>query len=102
MDKTILSKLIQIEGVNLKIYKSISLKPNDMYTFLTKYLPTGNDKKKHPDFKHMFDYVESIKPYNYQLDAVKSFTQLFIDNKKNRGILSLPCGCGKTYRHTDA
>ena len=64
MDKTILSKFIQIEGVNLKIYKSISLKPNDMCIFLNKYLPTGNDKKKHPDFKHMFDYVESIKPYN--------------------------------------
>ena len=41
--------------------------------------------------------VIKIKPYSYQLDAVKAFTELFIDNDKNRGILSLPCGCGKTF-----
>ncbi len=40
---------------------------------------------------------QQINPYSYQLDAVKAFTELFIDNGKNRGILSLPCGCGKTF-----
>jgi hypothetical protein len=64
MDKNILSKSIQIEGYNLNIYKTLPLKPIDMYSFLVKYLPTGNEKKMHPDFKHMFDYVESIKQYN--------------------------------------
>ena len=32
-------------------------------------------------------------PYNYQLEAVNAFNNLFI----NRGILNLPCGVGKTY-----
>jgi superfamily II DNA or RNA helicase len=37
----------------------------------------------------------TVVPYKYQLDAVSDFKQYFQDN--NRGILSLPCGCGKTY-----
>ena len=48
------------------------------------------------------EYVEDIKkaiinnviiPYDYQLEAKKQFDENFI----NRGILSLPCGTGKTY-----
>ena len=34
-----------------------------------------------------------IKPHNYQLEAKKSFD----DNFTNRGIISMPCGTGKTY-----
>jgi len=34
-------------------------------------------------------------PYSYQLDAIKNFNNYYDIN--NRGILSLPCGCGKTY-----
>ncbi len=37
----------------------------------------------------------TVVPYKYQLDAVSAFKKYFQD--KNRGILSLPCGCGKTY-----
>jgi predicted helicase len=40
------------------------------------------------------DAVE-LKPYNYQLEAVNAFTEYY--NNNDRGILSLPCGCGKTY-----
>ena len=36
-----------------------------------------------------------IKPYNYQLEAVNKFIKYFKTN--NQGILSLPCGTGKTY-----
>jgi superfamily II DNA or RNA helicase len=36
-----------------------------------------------------------IIPYSYQTDAVARFKENFEIN--NRGILSLPCGCGKTY-----
>jgi hypothetical protein len=65
MDKHILTKQIQIEGVGINIYKTIPLKPNDMSTLLLKCLPNYiNGKKNHPDFKHMFDYVESIKQNN--------------------------------------
>ena len=36
-----------------------------------------------------------IIPYSYQLEAYNKIKDYFQDN--NRGILSLPCGCGKTY-----
>jgi predicted helicase len=36
-----------------------------------------------------------IIPYSYQTEAVAKFKEHFENN--NRGILSLPCGCGKTY-----
>jgi len=36
-----------------------------------------------------------IIPYSYQSEAVAKFKEHFENN--NRGILSLPCGCGKTY-----
>ena len=36
-----------------------------------------------------------IKPYDYQLEAVNKFNEYYINN--DRGILSLPCGTGKTY-----
>ena len=36
--------------------------------------------------------IIKFKPYNYQLEAVTEFTNKF----NNRGILSLPCGTGKT------
>ena len=36
-----------------------------------------------------------IIPYSYQSEAVAKFKEHFESN--NRGILSLPCGCGKTY-----
>ena len=36
-----------------------------------------------------------IIPYSYQLEAYNKIKYYFQDN--NRGILSLPCGCGKTY-----
>jgi superfamily II DNA or RNA helicase len=37
----------------------------------------------------------NITPYDYQLEALNKFRQHFKNN--NRGILSLPCGCGKTF-----
>jgi superfamily II DNA or RNA helicase len=36
-----------------------------------------------------------ITPYSYQIEAARKFKEHFETN--NRGILSLPCGCGKTY-----
>ena len=36
-----------------------------------------------------------IKPFDYQVEAVNKFNEYYINN--NRGILSLPCGTGKTY-----
>ena len=36
-----------------------------------------------------------ITPYQYQLDASNKIIKHFENN--NRGILTLPCGCGKTY-----
>ena len=39
--------------------------------------------------------VVEIVPYSYQIEAVDNFRKHYRTN--NRGILSLPCGCGKTY-----
>ena len=46
--------------------------------------------------EHIQDIIQEsitkLKPYDYQLDAVNKFN----NNFTNRGILSLPCGTGKT------
>jgi len=36
-----------------------------------------------------------ITPYSYQSEAVNKFKEYYLSN--NRGILAIPCGCGKTY-----
>jgi len=41
------------------------------------------------------DIKTEIVPYTYQIEAVNKFKEHYQTN--NRGILSLPCGCGKTY-----
>ena len=41
------------------------------------------------------DTKYEIVPYSYQTEAANKFKEHFVTN--NRGILSLPCGCGKTY-----
>ena len=41
------------------------------------------------------DTKVEFKPYQYQLDAVDAFSNYYDDHDK--GILSLPCGCGKTF-----
>jgi superfamily II DNA or RNA helicase len=39
----------------------------------------------------------AMEAYDYQKNAVAAFNKHFIADNQNRGILSLPCGCGKTY-----
>jgi superfamily II DNA or RNA helicase len=51
-------------------------------------LPCGN-------IEDIEDIKIAIAPYTYQTEAVSKFKEYFQSN--NRGILSLPCGCGKTY-----
>ena len=41
------------------------------------------------------DIVPEIEAYSYQIEAVNTFKEYY--ETRNRGILSLPCGCGKTY-----
>lgn len=38
----------------------------------------------------------TIKPYQYQKDAVRKIKQFFKHDNNIRGQLSIPCGCGKT------
>jgi hypothetical protein len=75
MESFIIKKELNIEDKKFYIHKTIPLKPVEMYNFLIKYLPGSieKDKKNHPDFKHIFDYVESIKQYNdsYLLSILK-------------------------------
>jgi hypothetical protein len=75
MESFIIKKELNIEDKKFYIHKTIPLKPVEMYNFLIKYLPGSieKEKKNHPDFKHIFDYVESIKQYNdsYLLSILK-------------------------------
>ena len=50
-------------------------------------------KKKYIEEQNIIIESNIIKPYDYQLKALKKFKKKFT----NRGILSLPCGTGKTY-----
>lgn len=51
--------------------------------------------KKEPKNTENITSQQSITPYDYQIEALDKFKHHFQAN--NRGILSLPCGCGKTY-----
>ncbi len=42
------------------------------------------------------DVLPEMQAYDYQTQAVETFKEHYT-NGKHRGILSLPCGCGKTY-----
>ena len=59
---------------------------NKIYFVKLPYCDTRNDKKIK---------TTNIQPYSYQLQAVEKFKEHYKHN--DRGILSLPCGCGKTY-----
>jgi superfamily II DNA or RNA helicase len=41
------------------------------------------------------EIIPIITPYSYQLEAVSKLKDHYINN--NRGIVAIPCGCGKTY-----
>jgi hypothetical protein len=76
MDSVLVQKEINIEDKSFNIQKSVPLKPVEIYNFLIKYLPVEKDKRNHPDFKHIFDYIESIKQYNdYYLLSILSIPQ---------------------------
>ena len=82
-----MSSLINLEGY---VYYTNKLSTN------IKCLPNPNNRIKY--IKQIYneniklEENKIIKPYNYQLDAVNNFN----NNFTNRGILSLPCGTGKT------
>lgn len=76
VNNEIIMKNVTIDNYLIKIYKSIPLNPQEMLTFLIKKLPSDKgklnlsekerekNKKNHPDYKHLFDYIESIKTQN--------------------------------------
>ncbi len=100
-----------LRDINTFIYYTNSLSRNIKYTANlcpyvsnidcsnNKYFEIHDDKKiffiKLP-YEENRDIIKlDIKPYSYQIEAFDKFNEHFINN--NRGILSLPCGCGKTY-----
>jgi hypothetical protein len=76
MVNEIIMKNVTIDDYLIKIYKSIPLNPQEMFNFLMRKLPSEKsklnlsekerekNKKNHPDYKHLFDYIESIKTQN--------------------------------------
>jgi superfamily II DNA or RNA helicase len=73
----------------------------DCSTNIDKLLEVHNDNKiyfvklPYEDKNNQEIIKTEIIPYSYQTDAVAKFKEHFESN--NRGVLSLPCGCGKTY-----
>jgi len=73
----------------------------DCSTNIDKLLEVSDDNKiyfvklPYEDTKNQEITKTEIIPYSYQIEAVAKFKEHFQSN--NRGILSLPCGCGKTY-----
>ena len=73
----------------------------DCSTNIDKLLEVSNDNKiyfvrlPYEDKNNQEIIKTEIIPYSYQIEAVAKFKEHFETN--NRGILSLPCGCGKTY-----
>lgn len=59
MNNFIINQGTQIGKFLIDLQYTIPLKPLDMYSFLIKYLDKTN-----VDFKHIFDYIDSIKQYN--------------------------------------
>jgi superfamily II DNA or RNA helicase len=65
-----------------------------------KYLPKSNRVEyiKQPyliNEKEKEVIISELKPFDYQIKAKDTFINYFQEN--NRGILSMPCGTGKTY-----
>ena len=105
-----------IRDVNTFIYYTECLSRNIRYTSeispyvisidcsnqTDKLLGISNDNKiyfiKLP-YENNNEVIQDIKiditPYSYQIEAINKFKEHYQSN--NRGILSLPCGCGKTY-----
>jgi superfamily II DNA or RNA helicase len=76
---------ILIDSSNdLNEFNNINYQLNNIYFIKLPFINNYNNQE-----------TSKIIPYNYQLEAVKKFNEYFKDN--NRGILSIPCGCGKTY-----
>lgn len=74
----------------------------DCSTNIDKLLEVSDDNKiyfvklPYEDNNNIEEFTKTeIIPYSYQNEAVDKFKEHFQSN--NRGILSLPCGCGKTY-----
>ena len=73
----------------------------DCSTNIDKLLEISNDNKIYfvkllcEDKNNQEIIKTKIIPYSYQTEAVTKFKEHFESN--NIGILSLPCGCGKTY-----
>ena len=82
-----MSGLINLNGY---VYYTNKLSDN------IKCLPNPNERIKYIKQKYIKEEIieikNEIKPFDYQLKAKEEFDNKFI----NRGILSLPCGTGKT------
>jgi superfamily II DNA or RNA helicase len=76
---------------NSKLSDKITMqKPTDRVEFIKKVFKYEPEKKD-----NTVKYTNFIEnPYDYQIDSVKKLNEVFID--KNRAILQLPCGLGKT------
>jgi superfamily II DNA or RNA helicase len=83
------SYVVQIDCSNIIDHKLFETSDNKIYFVKLPYENGNLDNIDKEDIK------TEIIPYSYQTEAVNKFKEHYYSN--NRGILSLPCGCGKTY-----
>ena len=106
-----------IRDVNTFIYYTNCLSRNILYTSslspyvsridcsdsrnIDELVKVSNDSKiyfvklPYENININIDIVPEIVAYPYQIEAVDTFKEYY--ETRNRGILSLPCGCGKTF-----
>jgi len=83
------SYVVHIDCSNIIDHKLFETSDNKIYFVKLPYENGNLDNLDKEDIK------TEIFPYSYQTEAVNKFKEHYYSN--NRGILSLPCGCGKTY-----
>jgi superfamily II DNA or RNA helicase/cell shape-determining protein MreC len=89
------SYVVQIDCSNRidhTLFETSETSNNKIYFVKLPYENGNLDNLDNPDKE---DVKTEIVPYSYQTEAVNKFKEHYDTN--NRGILSLPCGCGKTY-----
>ena len=69
---------------------------NNKYSYnLTKVCKNNTHTFIHLPMDNNIIIPKNFVPYTYQLDCINKFNEYYVNN--NNGILSMPCGCGKTY-----
>ena len=85
---------IDCSGSNIDELAEVS-NDNKIYFVKLPYENSNNEEIEEIDIVPEIPEIPEIVAYSYQAEAVNTFKEHY--ETRNRGILSLPCGCGKTF-----